>query len=154
MLTKLLPDQISKFWTVISHAVQQSLPPTVGENPDKLNRILSAALAGKVDVWASYEKGDANRFEGLVLTRILYDDASDTRNLLLYCVYGYDKVSNESWANGFRALVKYANGIGCQQIIAYTDVPYLVELAKRLGGEAKYTFISFSVKRSLKYLIN
>lgn len=147
MLTKLLPDQISKFWDVIKYAVEQSLPPTVGEHPDKMNRILSSALCGKVDVWVSYTKKESSRFEGIVLTRILYDDASETRNLLIYCLYGYGDVSSESWIEGLGAIAKYAKARKCSSVIAYTDIPYVIDLAKKLGAESSYTFITFDVNK-------
>ena len=153
MLTKLLPEQISKFWDVIKYAVEQSLPPIVGESPDKMNRILSSALSGKVEVWASYNKGDkVNKFDGIVLTKMLYDDASDTRNLLIYCLYGYEEVNDVSWFDGFESLVKYAKSRGCLQIIAYSDIPYMIDIAKRLGGEADYTFISFDLGKIVQKL--
>jgi len=155
MLTRLLPEQISRFWDIIKFAVEQSLPPTVGEHPDKMNRILAAALSGRIEVWASYTKeGGKNRFEGIVLTKILYDDASDTRNLLLYCLYGYDKVSDDSWLGGLLTIAKYAKSRGCSQIVAYTDVPYVVELVNKLGGEARYTFLSFDVNKIVQNLNN
>ena len=146
MLNRLLPDQVSKFWDVISYAIEQSLPPTTGEHPDKLNRILSAALSGKLEVWASYTRqGDTTKLEGIVVTKILYDDASDTRNLLIYCIYGYTAVDKNSWAEGLKAITLYAKSKGCSQIVAYSDLPHVVELVKALGGEAKYTFLSFNV---------
>ena len=146
MLTKMLPDQISKFWDVISYAIEQSLPPTVAESPDKMNRILASLLSDKIQCWASYEKiGDNRRFEGILLTQLLYDEASDTRSLLLYCAYGYDKVSNESWQSGFKTIYTWALSKGCKSIVSYTDIPYLIDLAKKFGGEAKYTFVRFSL---------
>jgi len=97
MLTKLLPDQISNFWDIIKYSVEESLPPIVGDHPDKMNRILSSLLCGKSECWASYNRqGDNTKFEGIVLTKMLYDDASDTRNLLIYCLYGYEEVNKES----------------------------------------------------------
>lgn len=150
MLTRLTPDQISKFWDVISYAINQSLPPTVGENPDKMNRILSAALCGKVDVWASYTKGETNKFEGIVVTKVIYDDAADTRNLLIYCLYGYEEVSKDSWTGGVRTLAKFAKAMNCQQVVAYTNSPYIAKVAKMLGGEAEYVFLSFEVNEIIK----
>lgn len=153
MLVQLLPDQISKFWDVIKFAVEQSLPPTVGERPGRMNRILSAALSGRIDVWASYVKEEnSNRLEGIMLTKFLYDDASDTRNLLIYCIYGYDRVSSSTWTHGLKTLVKYAKSKGCAQIVAYTSLPYLVKLTKRLGGKADYTFLSFDVNKIVQKL--
>jgi len=155
MLTRLLPDQISKFWDIIQYSISQSLPPIVGDHPNKMNNILMSALEGSIDVWASYNRGsDGNKFEGIVLTEILYDRPSRTRNLLIYCLYGYEKVDKQSWDNGLRTLLKYASGKKCNQIVAYTDIPMLIEVVKRLCGEARYTFISFDVQRSLNDLIN
>jgi len=143
MLTKLMPDQISNFWDIIKYAIEESLPPTVDESSNKMNNILSALLCGKAQCWASYDKiEDGNKFEGLVVTRITYDDVSDTKNLLIYCLYGYETVSKSNWLSGFKSLVKFAIGQGCNQIIGYSDVSLILKLVKHLGGETKYTFIS------------
>ncbi len=142
MLTKLLPDQISKFWDVIKFAVEQSLPPIAHDHPDKMNRILSSLLCGKTDCWVSHK---SEKFESVMLTKILYDDASNTRNLLIYCLYGYEIMNNESWSSGLETLLKYAKGKKCNQIISYTELPNMIELANKLGAETKYTFISFDI---------
>lgn len=153
MLTQLLPDQISKFWDVIKYAIEQSLPPTVGESPDKMNRILASLLSSKAQCWASYTKSEnMNKFEGVVVTKILYDDVSNTKNLLMYCLYGYTQVDKSSWIHGIKVLTKYAESRGCARIIAYTDVPYMINMAKTLGGEANYTLCSFSVEQIIQKL--
>lgn len=154
MLTKLLPEQISKFWDIISYAVENSLPPTVGEHPDKMNRILSSCLSGRIEVWASYNRHeDVIKFEGIVLTRILVDDASYTRSLLIYCLYGYEEVNKESWSRGLKALLKYARSKECSKISAYTNSKYLVKLAENLGASSSYTYISFDVDELHKKFI-
>ena len=145
MLTKLLPDQISKHWTIIKYAIQQSLPPTIGQNPDRLNRILSSALSSRIEVWASYIRGEENKFEGIVLTKILYDDSSETKNLLIYCLYGYGEVAEDSWLGGLRTILKYAKSKNCQQIVAYSDSPYIIDIVEKLGGDTSYTFLSFNI---------
>jgi len=142
MLTKLLPDQISTFWDIIKYAIEESLPPTVGESPNKMNNILSALLCGKVQCWASYTKSEGeSRFEAIVVTKILYDDASDTRSLLIYCLYGYENVDKSSWSSGLKTLIKFAASQGCSQIVGYSDVSLIVKLVNSLGGDTKYTFI-------------
>ncbi len=146
MITKLLPEQISKFWDIISYAVENSLPPIVDEHPDKMNRILSSCLSGRLEVWASYNKSeDVVKFEGIVLTRIVFDDSSYTKNLLMYCLYGYEDVDKESWSKGLIALLKYAKKKGCSSISAYTNIEYMVKLAESLGANTTYTYISFDV---------
>ena len=151
MMVRLLPDQISRFWDVIRYAIEQSLPPVAGEDPNKMQNILMAALEGTIDVWASYTRGNGvNKFEGIVLTEILFDKPSRTKNLLIYCLYGYDDVDSRSWMNGLRTLLKYAASKGCSQIVAYTEVPYIIDLVNKLGGESRYTFISFDVNKMIK----
>ena len=148
-----MPDQIANFWDVIKYAVEESLPPIVGDHPDRMNRILASLLCGKTECWASYNKNESSiRFEGIVLTKIIYDDASDTRNLLMYCLYGYEDVNKESWFEGVGILAKYAKSKKCSKITAYTEIPYMIDMAKMLGGEAKYTFVSFDINKSIKLL--
>lgn len=142
MLTKLMPDQISAFWDIIKYAIEESLPPIVGESPDKMNKILAALLIGKGQCWASHNRTDGiSKFEGIVVTEILYDGVSDTRSLLIYCLYGYEDVEKEDWLKGLKILIKYAISQGCNHIIGYSDIPLLLRMANRLGGETKYTFV-------------
>lgn len=153
MLTKMLPEQVAKFWDVIKYAVEESVPPTAGQRPEMLNRVLAAALSGKCEVWASYTRnGEGVKFEGIAITQILYDDVSDTKNLLIYCVYGYTGIDQQSWITGIEALTKYAEAKRCAQIIAYTELPYVVSVAKRLGADARYTFISFNTNEMVQKL--
>lgn len=148
MITKMLPDQIAKFWPIVKYAIEQSLPPVVGDHPDRMNRILSAALADKVDVWAIYHYDEEKVvFEGVALTKVLYDDVSGTRNLLLYCLYGYNELSKESWNTGLKALATYAKEKKCSFITAYTEFEGIKAIASKLGADTKYTFISFDVKK-------
>jgi len=150
MLTKLLPDQIAKFWDVIKYAIEESLPPIVGEHPDKMNRILTSLLCNKTECWIRYRKEDKTIFEGIALTRFLHDDASNTKNLLIYCLYGYDKTTDETWTESISLLCKYAKKHKCSDVVAYTDIQYMIDKAKQLGGEAKYTYVSFNVEKIIK----
>lgn len=153
MLTRLLPEQISNFWDVIKYAIEQSLPPIAHEHPDRINRILISALAGKIDIWVTYTTvDDSVKLEGVAVTRITYDDVSDTRSLLLYCIYGYEPLNKSSWTSGLEILAKYARSKGCSFVVAYTELPYVVEISRRLGADVRYTFISFDVNESVQNL--
>jgi len=152
MLVRLLPEQISSLWDIVKYAVEQSLPPVAYESPDKMNRVLSSLLAGKTQCWASYTRNPEVKFEGLVLTKMIYDDVSNTKNLLIYCLYGYEDVDDKSWFSGLNTLSKYAKSKGCAQVMAYTDRPGVVKLVKRLGGDTSFTFISFDVKKIVQKL--
>jgi hypothetical protein len=153
MLTRLLPEQVSEFWDVIKFGIEHSLAPIAGEHPDKMNRVLASLLSGTAQCWASYVKDEGNvKFEGILVTKMLYDEVSDTKNLLLYCVYGYTNVEQSTWINGLVKVTKYAKAKGCSNIVAYTDVPYLIKIASDLGANTKFTFISFNVNESVQKL--
>lgn len=153
MLTKLLPEQIAAFWDIIKYAIEESLPPIAGEHPDRLNRILTSLLCSGTECWVSYNRQESNpKFEGVALTKILYDDATDTKSLLIYCIYGYDPIHKNSWLEALRAITKYAKSKKCSQIVAYTEYPYIIKLAKLHGGDTRFTFLSFNVDESVQKL--
>lgn len=155
MLTRLLPEQVSAFWDIIKFGIEESVPPIVGESPDRLNRILSSILSDKTQCWASYRReGEDLIFEGICLTKIIFDDTSDTKNLLIYSVYGYNKGVEESWMEAFLSVAKYAVAQKCTQIVTYTTVPYLIEKAKKYGANTDYTFIVFNIPQTSKKIIN
>jgi hypothetical protein len=143
MINKLLPDQISSMWPVIKYAVEQSLPPVVGEHPDKMNRILTSMLCGKLDVWALYDS-DSKKFEAILVTSFGGDENSNTKHLLLYCLYGYSHISNGRWKEGYNTLVEYAKANDCSRIVSYSNSDKVIEMAKSFGADT-YTYISFSV---------
>ena len=147
MLTQLLPDQISKFWDVIKFAIEESLPPMVSEHPERMNNVLAALLSGKAECWASHRNTREGKvFEGVVVTKFLVDDITTTKNLLIYSVYGYSDTNAETWRQGFAALAKYAISKGCYAIVGYTDVPNVINIVRKLNGEANYTFIKLPLK--------
>jgi len=150
MVTKLTSEQIAKFWPVIKYAVEESVPPIVGGHPDRMNRMLSAALSGVLEVWVSYQRPD-NKFEAIYITQFLYDDASNTKNLLLYSLYGYAPIDRQSWIDGGKTMIKYAKENGCNAIIAYTKNDDAVKTAKMFGADLA-TFISVNVEKSVKFI--
>jgi len=155
MLTRLLPEQVSRLWPIIKYAIAQSVPPISGEHPDKLNRILSSALCGKIDVWASYIKGEVNKFEGIAVTEVVYDDVTGIKNLMIYSIYSYideEKVKGSSYVSGLVSFAKYAKSLKCSNVIAYTQKSGIVALAKRLGGDTSFTLISFDIDKIVKKL--
>lgn len=152
MITRLLPEQVSNLWDIIKHAIEESLPPIVTRSPDSMNRILASLLSGKTDCWISYTKTEEmSKFDAVILTKLIFDDATHTKNLLLYSVYGYAKMEPRHWMEGFAFMSKYALAQGCDRLIAYTEVPYLIEMAKQYNAEMQ-TFISFDIKKSVQIL--
>lgn len=143
MLIKLLPQNIADNWELLREAVRKSLPPIAGESPDKMNKILESLLVGTMTCWIRVnEVGD---IYGVGITQEIYDLPSDTKNLLIYCLYHFKPMSDEMWEADLTLLRQYAKGSGFDSIVAYTEEPRLLDLVKKFGGETKYTFITLGV---------
>ena len=145
MITRLLPEQVANFWDIIKYGIEETLPPVVGEHKDKMNRILGSLLNGRLTCWASYRRENEQIiFEGICVTTFSYDESSGTKDLLIYCVYGYNKTIKETWTNGYIPIAKYAKSHKCNRIIGYTDDPGVLEIVKMFGGKTR-TFISIDI---------
>ena len=137
-----MPEQVAEHWEQLEYAIAKSLPPTVGEETDKMNNILLALLDSRMDAWVSFSaKGDGTKVSGFMITQVLNDTASKTKSLLIYCLYGYDDVDKMEWIEGLKTLKKYKDSLGCRRVLAYTDIPYMIELAKEFGANTDYTFV-------------
>ena len=146
MLVKLSPEQASRNWHDIKVAIEESLPPTVGMQSDRMQNILTAILTDEMLVWVSTEDKDgSNAITGIVLTTFTFDAPSGTRSLLIYCVYGYGTAKMESWKSGIETLTKYAKHQNCHRIIGYTDIPSIIKFADMAGAETKYRLVSFPI---------
>lgn len=144
MLIKLLPQNITANWDTIKYAIEHSLPPTIGESIDKMNRILESLLAGDLECWvqSSIVEGH-HRILSIGTTKINMDTASQTKALIMYSVFNFRPMTDKEWLENFMTLRKYAESKGCARMIAFTDSKRMIDLAVKFGGETKYTLCSF-----------
>ena len=146
MLVRLIPEQISQFWNVIKYALENSPPLTTEVNYDSwINEILTSAMNGSIEVWASYKKGESVKFEGVVLTSFEIDKFIKKRSLLIYYVFAFRETGKEAWIEGLKTLSKYAKSRNCSRIVAYSNVPEIISTCEKLGGDTSITFISFDI---------
>ena len=142
MLVQLLPEQIGKHWDEIKSTLERTLPPVTSVTDDTMNNILQQALSGEVQVWVVSDEG---KVMGLVITTIVEEFVSGSRNLLIYSVYGYSFISEGLWRNAVEKLRGFASGSGCHKIIGYTKVKRIIDIVQMLGGSAESVLISLEV---------
>jgi hypothetical protein len=145
MLVQLLPDQVAKYWEQIKFAVQSSFPPTATATDLNMNKVLTALLAGSLVAWASVDK-ESKKIVAIVTTTIMDDACSDSKNLLIYSLFGLSNIGKDNWTDGYETLMKYAKGKGCNKLVAFTKVDLIKKLAKYYGGDTENTLISIDVK--------
>jgi hypothetical protein len=147
MLLRLLPDQVARYWEdVFKGPIASTLPPIVGESPDKMNNVLESFLIGKLVMWLTYSKVEEKVVvSGFVVTQIVVDVPTETRAVLLYSVYSPDGTSDQEWMEGFAAVSEYGRAHGCTRMTAYSNNPRVFERAEQFNGDSSYRFISFPI---------
>ena len=147
MLVRLTPDQVSDFWAVLEGYIEGALPPVVGDNQDRMKNILVSVLSGTMDCWASFsrDKSTGISVNGVVVTTIIHEENSGTKDLMIYAVYGIESMLRGTWEEGYAALAKWAKVNGCSRITGYTNVDSIIRTVRRFGGTADQTFITVPV---------
>jgi len=144
MLVRMFPEQIVKHWDIISHAIRESVPEIPGETPEKMNNILSGMLMETWECWFN-ANDKTGKFNGIVVTTVLYDNITETKSLLFYTMYGFGIVDMKGWMKGFKTLIKYARHKGCVRIVAYADIDFSLKFIERVKGSSKYKFLCIPV---------
>jgi hypothetical protein len=146
MLTRLEPTQIAAHWPTLKFGIENSLPPVAMEAGDKINKIYLSLLMGESDCWIQHKIVEgATKILGMAVTRIMTDDNSGTKNLLIYCLYNYRPMEDEDWGENFYIIKKYGKAKGCHRLIAYSNEKRLIYITRKLGGSTEYTFLSLPI---------
>jgi hypothetical protein len=143
MLIRLTPSQIEKYSDLIIDAVEKSMPPYTYSSYMKSNEVLRALLADNMQCWIIHNESVG--IAGIAVTAIMPDFYTHTRNLLIYSLYGIKPIEPNEWIESLKTLKKFAKAKGCYRIIAYTDMPNVISLVRKLGGDTSITFISIEV---------
>lgn len=150
MLVRLLPDQVSDNWSLIKQAIEETLHPTYDESPEKTNNIFESLLLGSMVCWASMKKkDDVSYLEGILITTVMEDKFSKTRNLLVYCIYSFTNQSTDlSWEQGLCQLIEFGRSLRCTKLVGYTRNKNIIKYAQRIGADLD-TFISIPLYKNL-----
>ena len=150
MLVRLIPEQIANLWDMIKYALENSPPIVVEQRGDKwINKVLEQALNGSIEIWAAYKRSEEGaKFEGIVITSFEIDKFVRQKSLLIYYVFSFRETAPSTWIEGLKVLTKYAKSRGCVRVIAYSNVPEIVSISEKLGGDVSTTFITFDIGES------
>jgi len=136
MLTRMLPDQITKNWDLIRHGVINGLPPSNGRliGEDKLEKIatnvLDSVIRGEGDVWLIHQD---EKIFAIVTTMLAMDAIAGETSLIIYSLYGYREMSMELFREGLKGIAEYGKSKGVNIISAFTDMSNVLNVARALG---------------------
>ena len=147
MLIRLEPDQISRYWDTIREGVRGGLPPTAANDDDRMANVLAALLSGRAQAWIIMQD---KQVVGIVITMILVEEMTDTKNLIIYSFAGFSPILRTSWMKSMQELVKFAQGMGCRSVGAFTTHKGIVDmLKKRVPGTKEETYVTIPVNQAV-----
>ena len=146
MLLRLLPNDISKYWNGISEAISKSLPPFITYDKEGMLVILNSLMSGIMHCWLLHEiEGDKITLYAIATTEFSIDPASRTKSLLIFSLYGLQPTPIESWKDSYETLRLYAKANGCSSILAFSDVPEVLNIVGKMGGDINTRLITLEV---------
>jgi hypothetical protein len=142
-ITKLIPPQIMTYWPQIKECINNSLPPHVKDSDESMLRIQESLLVGNLECWLIHESGDVSKVLALATTCFVTDEVSMTKNLLVYTMATLNPHSRDLWSIAHEMIGRYAVSRVCSNVIAYSNLPEVINIAERLGGDTSWRIIYF-----------
>jgi hypothetical protein len=149
VIIKLLPEEISKGWDFIRYGITSVPSPIADVSAKGLRTILQQLLLGTVQCWAVVEKNGVTNQEQLVgftLTCVAEDYVSGNKFLNIYDTFFVVNPTEHMIEDTFKAITEFAKGNSCSMLTAYTKLPGVLGIAKKLGAETDCRFIIWRLK--------
>ena len=136
MIVRMAPEQIASSWDYVRPGILETLAPVADQSHETIQRVLRSLLSEDMQLWMGLE--DPNDFSdksiyGFMVTTIYTDLISGTSSLLVYSLFEVREIPPMIWSLGMRKLGDFASINKCTNIIAYTEIPRVIELSKMLG---------------------
>lgn len=147
MVIRLTTIQISNHWEAIKDMLVRAIPDIPGQLANRDNNILKSLLIGEDVCWVGYKRVAEKRNDiiGMMITRIISDEITGIRSLLIYCLAGWDTLDDSFYEEGFDSLKKYGKEANCHRIVFYSDEQRVLNITKELGFNTDFHFGIFQL---------
>lgn len=145
MLVRLLPEQILKQWDILAPTLEATLPPV---ERTRMAAVLKSLLSGRLVMWLALTtpNGKDSEVAAMVVTSLVQSACGEGCDLLIYALYGWDRIEPEMWTGGLSTLQQYARGLKCDRIIAFTNVERVKQVVNQLGGDTSWSLLTFPLE--------
>jgi len=145
-LVRIPSAHVATLWNIIKPSLVLSLEARYAQREDVLGNILQALMQGHLECWTLVIIKDKDKQETLedlyknasmpvlvMTTMFITDTIAGIKSLYIYSLSGFSKLPKSVYVYGFEKMRQYARARGAEQIIARTNNPFLLRLAKQLG---------------------
>ncbi len=137
-MLRLLPEQISRHWELIHEVLENINMSGTPFDQEIVTRIAEKLISGQVQCWVVNED---KKLAAFVFTAIIVDSVLGLKNLLLIGIYSLELAQSLNiWKKGLMTLQKYAQGNSCKNIVFYTNIPELIQIANKFGANTEFVF--------------
>jgi hypothetical protein len=142
MIIRLSTIQAADHWEAIKDMLDRAVPDLPGQSLDTVNNILKSLVMGESVCWVAYRRvaERQNDIIAMMITRIIYDDVTEVRSLLIYCLAGWEMIDLNFYREGFESLKKYGKENNCNRIIFYADESRMIRVAEDLNFNVDLRF--------------
>lgn len=146
MIIRLEPEQIAGFWDILKFGIAKAARTDLIVNGESLNNVLKNLLSGQSQAWLVFQDLENGRdILGIVVTYIGIDGMSETRNLIVYALYGFKPAEDAIWIESIEKLGIFARDNNCQNLIGYTTSELLRDKLSGYGFQTLFNVIGKSV---------
>ncbi|MFA5448634.1 MAG: hypothetical protein WC233_10210 [Sphaerochaeta sp.] len=142
MLIKLTVDQVANLWlSGLKASIMEAMPAHVRRDEQTANNVLTRLMAEMALCWAIVEE---DIVWGFVVTSLSTDYLSNTRNLILHAVYGFEEIPPQILVDAYNTINKYASAKDCTNIFVHSNSSIVLKTARKYGGSVN-SFITIPV---------
>ena len=132
-------------WHFIKDSMVRSFPPIARESDEAFLHLQEQFLLGQMDCWFAVISLGSSDIVAVMTTKIVIEDVTLTKNMLIFSVTTYQPHSQDLWVKGYSNLSRYAKTKGCDKIISFSNNPLVFRVAESLGADIEWRLIQLTV---------
>jgi hypothetical protein len=141
MITQVLLNKIPKVWEIIKYASTQADGIEHGLEP-YLNELLHALLSNKAQCFFRVNEKQT-KIKAVIITRLLIDQFTKEKYLLLQSYYAFEVASDKDWAENMQYAIDFSKKEKCSYISFTSKNEKILELASLYGFKERHRRLDF-----------
>ena len=138
MLVRAMHQAIANSWPLLQKVIRDNPMPLVKMDKKGLTKILERLMNNSITCWFGLED---EKVHTVILTEILEEQATNTRNLMVVTISIIEKVGADEYLSMLETLRKYAKGLGCVNVFCYSSNDKLSKLFEEYGADTSYKLV-------------
>jgi len=132
LVIRLQPEIVSQYWDVVKIALNKSMPPLAnGAEESEMTAVLSKLLSGGMQAWLVQD--DSREPVGMCVTKVVEDQGTEMRGLLIYAIYGVKPFSIAIMKELINVLEEFGKVNLCERLVFYSNRENVIKLAQVMG---------------------